>query len=242
MTVDWSNWLPSSWAVDETLYWLVGGIVIGILIGWAVARLAVAESRLERLAEMKAVLQSKEAKMDALSGQITDLVSQRSELSTRLKQERSASEEKITLLKKNLRQNLSETYQALAAEALRENSRSFLDLAGETFTKYLDVAEKDLEMRGEAVKDVVQPIREALLKYETQIQQIEKAREGAYGGLKSYLDNLVQSQTALQKETGKLAQAMRVPNVRGRWGEMTLKRATDRRYRSGIVRPPGHLV
>ncbi len=239
MMVNWSSWIPSNWTIDETLYWLLGGIVIGIFIGWAVtrlraarpladqaARLAVAESRLERLSVMESELQSKETEIDTLSERITDLVSQRVELSTRLEQEQVAAEEKITLLK-NLRTNLTDTYQALAAEALRENSRSFLDLAGETFSKHMDVAEKDLEMRGDAVKEVVRPMQEALSKYEEQMHQMELSRKGAYVGLKGHLDSLVQSQTALQKETGKLAQAMRVPNVRGRWGEMTLKRAVE---------------
>lgn len=239
MTFNWPNWIPSNWMIDETLYWLLGGIVIGILIGWAVARLraarpmaaqaarlAVAESRLERLTEMESSLLSKEEEIDALSERITELVSQRTALSTRLEQEQVAAEEKINLLK-SLRANLTDTYQALAAEALRENSRSFLDLAGETFSKYMNVAEKDLELRGDAVKDVVRPMQEALSKYEEQMHQMELSRKGAYVGLKGHLDSLVQSQTALQKETGKLAQAMRVPNVRGRWGEMTLKRAVE---------------
>ncbi len=81
--------------------------------------------------------------------------------------------------------------------------------------------------RSEIASLVVQPLKDTLDRYDHHIQEMERARQNAYGGLSEQLRSLVQTQDVLQKETGNLARALRVPHVRGRWGEMTLKRVVE---------------
>ena len=81
--------------------------------------------------------------------------------------------------------------------------------------------------RSEIASLVVQPLKDVLERYDHHVQEIEQSRQNAYGGLSEQLRSLVQTQNVLQKETGNLAKALRVPHVRGRWGEMTLKRVVE---------------
>jgi DNA recombination protein RmuC len=227
-----------SFAVQD-LYWFGGGLVLGLLLGWLVARVragkiilektarvAAAESQLGQLDELRDTLARREAAIAALSDEITELKVSRSAIETLLGEARQNAQEKIDLLK-DLQQNLKESYQSLAADALHQNSRAFLELADQTLGKHIATSKQDLETRTERIKAVVQPVHEALGRYAQQVQSMERLRESAYGSLENYLKSLSQSQAELQLETGRLARAMRVPHVRGRWGEITLKRTVE---------------
>jgi DNA recombination protein RmuC len=104
------------------------------------------------------------------------------------------------------RQKLADTFKALSADALHSNNQAFLELAGAT---------------------LVQPVRESLAKVDDKIQALETARAGAYAALGEQVRALVETQTQLRAETGKLVTALRTPGVRGRWGEMQLKRVVE---------------
>jgi DNA recombination protein RmuC len=223
----------------ENLYWLGGGIVLGLLLGWLVARvragkiilektarMAAAESQLEQIDQLREVVARRENEIARLDEQISELKSSRMALETLLGESRRNAQEKIDLLK-NVQQNLKESYQSLAADALHRNSRAFLELADQTLSKHIAASKQDLETRNERIKAVVQPVHDALGRYQQQVQTMERMRESAYGSLENYLKSLSQSQAELQLETGRLARAMRVPHVRGRWGEITLKRTVE---------------
>jgi DNA recombination protein RmuC len=130
-------------------------------------------------------------------------------------------------LLRELRTSLTDTYKALSAGALRENNQVFIDLAKSTFSKYIDAAKVDFETRGKAVKESILPLHEALNRYDEHIQAMERSREKAYGGLSNQVQSLIQTQDILQKEAGKLVNALRVPHIRGRWGEITLRRVAE---------------
>jgi len=110
---------------------------------------------------------------------------------------------------------------------LSTQSESFLTLAREVFGTLRAEAEGDLAKRQEAVEGLVRPLKETLERYETEVKQIEGARQTAYGKLDEQLSHLSEANSQLQQETGKLVTALRKPQVRGRWGEITLRRLAE---------------
>ncbi|MBZ0113248.1 MAG: DNA recombination protein RmuC, partial [Thermoanaerobaculia bacterium] len=104
---------------------------------------------------------------------------------------------------------------------------SFLDLARETLERYQTQAQSDLQGRQKAVEHLVDPIRESLGKVGEQLRLLESVRQDAYVGLRQQMADLTTSQTGLREETQRLSQALRAPNVRGRWGEIQLRRVVE---------------
>jgi DNA recombination protein RmuC len=141
------------------------------------------------------------------------------ELATTLEFERRAAQEKLT--------GLEQTFVALSNRALQENNAAFLQLAQETLKQFHVQAKGDLELKEKAVENLIKPVREALEKTEQQIRLMEHERKEAYGSLSKHLETMVQTQQLLQGETRNLVQALRRPEVRGQWGEMTLKRLAE---------------
>ena len=125
------------------------------------------------------------------------------------------------------RTKLTETFNALSAEALKSNNQAFLHLAKSTFETIQAQAKGDLEARQQAIDGLVAPLKESLERYEAQIHEMENVRQAAYGSLDEQLRTLANANQQLQKETGSLVTALRTPQVRGRWGEMTLRRAAE---------------
>ena len=148
------------------------------------------------------------------------------ELKTTLQQERKQAEEKLAVLD-DAQRKLSDAFKALSAEALKTNNQSFLDLAKATLEKFQETAKGDLDKRQQAIRDMVRPVRESLDKVDTKIQDIEKARVGAYQGLREQVSSLMSTQKELRSETSNLVKALRRPQVRGRWGEIQLKRVVE---------------
>ncbi|MFO7965111.1 MAG: DNA recombination protein RmuC [Desulfobacterales bacterium] len=183
-------------------------------------------SRLEYMAVLEKNLEKSQEQILALQDKVAGLQQHAAQLQTVIEKERASADEKISLLE-DLKSNLTDTYNAISANALKKNNQAFLDLAQTTFSKYLESAKTDFELRTQAVKDVVVPVKEALYKYDEFVRAVERQRENAYGGLKEQVFSLVKSQNELQKETGRLVKALRVPHVRGRWGEITLQRVAE---------------
>ncbi len=122
---------------------------------------------------------------------------------------------------------LEDAFRAMAGEALRGNSAEFLRLAEQSLKGYVAQASGDLELRKKAVEDLVKPIHEALKQYQEKADALERERQQAYGGLSSLLQGLTATQEKLKLETTNLVAALRQPNVRGRWGELTLRRVVE---------------
>lgn len=147
-------------------------------------------------------------------------------ISARLEHEREAAEEKVALLER-AKTDLSDAFKALSAEALKTNQTSFLELARATLERYQVQARDDLDQRRTAVEQLVSPIRESLEKVDGKIQELEKARSQAYGALTEQVRSLAQTHDRLRAETGNLVNALRTPAVRGRWGEIQLRRVVE---------------
>ena len=125
------------------------------------------------------------------------------------------------------REQMENTFKALASDVLRATSQSLLELAGQNLGKFQAEAKGDLEKRQQAFTELIKPIGETLKKTEEQIREIEKQRQQAYGDITRHLASMNETQAQLQSETRNLVNALRRPEVRGRWGEMTLRRLAE---------------
>ena len=122
---------------------------------------------------------------------------------------------------------MKDSFSSMAAAALRNNNEQFLHLARENLGALQTRADGELAKREQAVESLVRPIREALEKNEQQAHRMEAERREAQGALTRQLEMLAESHRLLQGETRNLVQALRRPEVRGQWGEMTLRRLAE---------------
>lgn len=191
----------------EVFFGLIG-IVAALLLG-ALAAFLVFRDKESRLME-----------------KISDIKSENSQLRTQLEGERRLAGDKLALLQE-ASQGLRDAFKALSSDALKSNNQAFLELAKTTLEKFQSEAKGDLGQRQKEVENLVAPIKESLDRYDRQIQAIEQSRREAYGSITEQVKSLLQSQQQLKQETGNLVRALRTPHVRGRWGELTLRRVVE---------------
>ncbi|HEY6366668.1 MAG TPA: DNA recombination protein RmuC, partial [Candidatus Binatia bacterium] len=144
---------------------------------------------------------------------------EKKELSQRLEDEKR--------LLTDAKEKLTDTFKALASTTLDHSNKAFLSLAKETFEKVLADAKGDLGRRQEAITGLVNPLSDSLRSFDEHVRGLERTRQEAYINLEAHLKGLTQTHEKLQKETAGLVTALRSPQVRGRWGEMTLKRVVE---------------
>jgi len=205
------------------------GLLFGSVLAWLLLRSRTAGLQ-ARLALTEKELGAAKAELARLSEDQRSLVESRARLESALELERKTSDEKIELLTRSgerAAEDLQNAFKALAADALKNNNSSFLQIAEEKLKRFQSDARGDLEARQKAVENLVGPVRESLSKVDAQIQQMEKERMDAYGGLRQQVESLITSQKELQSETGNLVRALRTANVRGRWGEIQLRRVVE---------------
>lgn len=166
------------------------------------------------------------AEKESIVRENISLQSLQQELSFKLDNERQRGQEKIDLLEKAQGQ-LKEAFDAASAQALERNNRTFLDLAKETLGQFHEKSKGDLKGREQAIEHMVKPLQEALGNVDQKLHHLEKTRESAYQVLRHQVTDLLDSQKELRLETANLVKALRTPHVRGRWGEMQLKRVVE---------------
>jgi len=147
-------------------------------------------------------------------------------LRARLKSEETVSAEREQALAR-AREQLQGVFGDLARDTLQSNSEVFLQLARERLTRQQSDASQALKERETAIESLVQPIRDALAKTEAQIQAIERDRIDAFATIKTQMEVLASGQNLLSRETRNLVTALRRPDVRGQWGEITLRRLVE---------------
>lgn len=157
---------------------------------------------------------------------IRDLTTQRTELTLKLELEQQNRGQLDDILKQTQEQ-LANTFNQLSNEALNRNNTNFLKLAEENLKRFQSEAKAELNTKEKSIEQLVKPINEALQQTTKQIHNIEKERKEAYGSLRNTIDQMNLSQKNLQQETQNLVQALRRPEVRGQWGEMTLRRLAE---------------
>lgn len=180
----------------------------------------------EQVARLERQLVERERELGRLRDEAGALRAQLARLETTIEKERQSAEEKLRLLDA-AEQKLSDAFKALSAQALESSNTSFLQLAETALRSYQQEARGDLELRQQAIDQLVLPLKESLARVDQRIQEIESARATAYGSLTEHLQTLTASQAGLERETAKLVTALRAPATRGRWGEIQLQRVVE---------------
>jgi DNA recombination protein RmuC len=144
----------------------------------------------------------------------------------RLESETRLEAERVALLEES-EERLRMTFDSLAGQTLRDNSEMFLRMARETLGRDQGVAQASLKERETAIAQLVEPLRTALEKTDAHVQALERERRDAFSSLRTQIEILTAGQSLLQRETRNLVTALRRPEVRGRWGELTLRRLVE---------------
>lgn len=189
-------------------------------------RRAAAEETARRVPALEVTIRERNDEINRLLDEAARRGAEIAQLKTAIDKEREAATEKLALVEA-AKTNLSDAFKALSAEALKSNNQAFLDLARERLEALQQGAKTDLAQREKAIQELVKPIAESLGKVDTKIQELEKARVGAYEGLNAQVKALLDTQHVLRSETSNLVKALRSPVVRGRWGEVQLRRCVE---------------
>ena len=229
------------------IFCVLGGLVVGSAMAWLIASSRTAKSAASQVEEASRRANDAEGQARSLDATATELRNQNQKLSdslaklqdqlnsensarvraeTQLEEARQKLEDEKKLLN-DAQTKLTDTFKALAGDTLNSNTSAFLKLAKETLDKVVTDAKGDLGKRQEAIQGMVRPLSESIAKFEEHVRAVEKNRQDAYSGLAEHLTLLTASQQQLKQETANLVTALRKPQVRGRWGEMTLRRVAE---------------
>ncbi len=235
----------------EHVVWILSGLLVGAVVAWLVAAKRAQSELITKVGDADrktAAAESKAASAEAIAAEVrrqyeevrrkaeTDFQELRAQLSSESEARVKAETEKEELAQRledekrllaEAREKLTDTFKALASTTLESSNKAFLSLAKETFDRVLAEAKGDLGKREEAISGLVKPLAESLKTFDEHVRNLETTRQEAYTSLESNLKGLTESQEKLQKETANLVTALRTPQIRGRWGEMTLKRVVE---------------
>ena len=219
---------------------LIFGALIGAVVAWLALHAkwhrgfddgkAASATELAALQERVAAKDRELQKLQqAFEGEVTEgdqLRDDNARLLADLEGERRAAQERSESFKR-VTEELAEKFKALSRDALKDNNQEFLNLARATLEKFQVSAKGELDQRQQAIDQLVKPLKDSLEKVDGKIGELEKARAGAYAELREQVRALATSQMQLQSETGNLVKALRTPHIRGRWGEIQLRRVVE---------------
>jgi DNA recombination protein RmuC len=199
---------------------------VGFFIGWLIgrARGGGPDARLEK--ELRSQIEQRDSQLTALRGQLNEAGNARAAAeASRVAAEKLAADQR-TLQDKALA-DLREAFKALSADALKQSAPEFLRLAEQSFGKLQEMAKGDLAQRQEAIKTLVEPLKQQLETYQKRLQQSETTQADALGKVKEQLAALAASSQSLATETSQFRSVLKSNQARGRWGEETLRRVVE---------------
>jgi DNA recombination protein RmuC len=208
----------------------------GFAIAWGLARASAGAARLDlerraagldgTVAELKKQNDSLQLEVRASQNRIEEEQKLRAAAQTDAEAQRANLAEQRRLLDE-AQTKLREAFQSLAGEALKASSDQFMELAKARFDSLQKEAEGDLENRQQAIQSMVNPLETALKDLRTEVSRVESARQEAYGSLRSEVQLLATTNKELREETGSLVNSLKQPQVKGKWGELTLRRVVE---------------
>jgi len=212
---------------EEIAWFLAGGIICSLSVfiyfqkklSLIMQERSLYQERASRLPEVSALLLRRDEEL-RLQGE------RNAELRVALQRTEKEGNEKLRLLE-NIQKQWEDKFKVISSEALSQTNKSFLELANATLEKFQEVAQNDLSHRQQAISALVKPVAESLQTVDQKIIELEKSRLSAYAVLKHQVNELLVSQNQLKSETSNLVNALKAPSVRGRWGEMQLRRVVE---------------
>jgi DNA recombination protein RmuC len=224
--------------IQFAIAFVVGG-ALGLFIGWLIGArkqtVAPSDARLEN--ELRQQLTQRETELT----QTREQFSQTKTLLATAQANQTAAEkmfaEQKSLHEQTLRDaklaqekalaDLRDTFKALSADALKQSAPEFLRLAEQSFGKFQETAKGDLAQRQEAIKGLVEPLKQQLETYQKNLQSSSAAQSSALGEVKKHLETLAQSNQSLAQETQQFRLVLHSNQARGKWGEETLRRVVE---------------
>ena len=212
-------------------YLLIGLIIgggLGALIGWLAGRggRAIAPTDSGLVDELRQQVAQREAGLTQLRGDLSATSNARAAAEAK-----HAASEKMLVEQRALQDkalaDLREAFKALSADALKQSAPEFLRLAEQSFGRFQETAKGDLAQRQEAIKGMVEPLKQQLETYQKRLQQSETAQASTLGEVKKQLETLSQSSVSLAAETAQFRSVLKSNQARGRWGEETLRRVVE---------------
>jgi len=223
---EWLTLLLGLW-IGAALGWVIGVVRtktgVATILRERETRTAAAEARVE---EVRQQLAAAKSDFETIRENLRQAEMTAAAAEARVNEtERNLAEQKTLLEEAKIR--LADTFKSLAAEALAGNNTGFLVLAEEKFKALKDEAAVDLESRRKAIETMIQPLGDTLLAYQQETKALEDKRLREYSTVGEQLRAVALGQTTLQNETAKLVNALRSPQVRGRWGEIALRKTAE---------------
>jgi DNA recombination protein RmuC len=205
----------------EQILLIIAGLAAGALLGWLASML--------RQSATIATLMERARQGESAAAESTALRQENEQLKLRvnsLEKEREADAEKLAWAQ-TAEQSLREAFQSLAAQTLQTNAQEFLKRARDQLDALANQLKGDWGAQKLEIKNLVEPLQKSLAELDQQVQTLERRREGAYEGLTKQIEQLFQTNRDLQHTAATLAQALKSPTVRGRWGEVQLRRVVE---------------
>ncbi len=220
----------------ELIAYITIGIIIGGISAWLIAsyRHSNQITEIEKRAsgaeaiviELRQQVQQKDTEINQIRNELDVERQSKVEALTKLDASQKSFEEQKALIEA-MKTEMTDTFNALSSAALKSSSEDFLRLASEHLGKVVADTKGKLGEHQAAMDGMIKPLYETLKRYEEQIRSIEESRHKAYGSLEEQLRALALTHENLQRETSNLVSALRKPQVRGRWGEMQLRRVAE---------------
>lgn len=224
--------------MDPLAYLGIGlllGALIGALAAWVLKSRPLADDRLAT--ELRQQLAAREAELTNTRQQLTGATAAAASADARQAAAEKLITEQRTLYEKSLADakaaqdraivDLKDSFKALSADALKQTQPEFLRLANETLGKFQETAKGDLTQRQEAIKGLVEPLKQQLESYQRRLQQSETTQAETLGNLRKHLDQLATQSQSLAQETQQFRMVLKSNQARGRWGEETLRRVVE---------------
>ena len=230
-----------TFSLDSQFFWIfLAAFLAGAAMAWAIRSVLYRGEKIQALHDADTQLASAKTQAEELRTQLAAFHQEREQLhqefrlmevakvsaETKLEDAQQHLTEQRALLEE-AKGTLSDTFRSLASEALAGNNRGFLTLAEEKFKALREEATVAFDQRHTSIESLLHPLAESLRTYQKESKDLEDKRLRELSAVGEQLRQLASAQSILQTETSKLVNALRSPQVRGRWGEIALRKTAE---------------